>query len=180
MSLVLEIERKCSRDSHTHKKSLRKAFSIFPILPILPPNTPSLSVSLPLPHCSSVSHTHTGICTCTHAHVHAPRCLCKQKHVWKTVCLPFQVFILYCVLCVRVWLFIVTMIILLLLLKSHCLFPVLLLMTILNSFSIADLSPGLPSVSWSYRRLQVRENRFLLCCHCYSKCSVFLITKSDA
>lgn len=154
MSLVLEIKRNCSRDPPP-KKSLRKAF---PILPILPPNTPSLSASLPLPHCSSVSHTHAHICTCTHAHVHTPRCLCKQKHVWKTTCLPFQVFILYCILCVRVWLFIVTMIILLLLLKSHCLCPVLLLMTILNSFSIADLSPGLPSVSWSYRRLQVREN----------------------
>lgn len=57
--------------------------------------------------------------------------------------------------------------------------PAFLFITRLNSFSIADLSPGLPSMSGSHRRLQVRENCFLLCCHCYSDCFVCLITKDD-
>lgn len=43
------------------------------------------------------------------------------------------------------------------------------MITIPNSFLLADLSLGLPSVSWSYRRVQVRDNCFLLCCHCNSE-----------
>lgn len=107
------------------------------------------------------SHPPSPFLMCTHTHT----CMHASTN---TYLLPLKFFLLH--YCVRV---LVTF--------CYCSSNIVslwhfFLLTILNS-SIADLSPGLPSMSGSYRRLQVRENWLLLCCS--SECFCLFANKTD-